>query len=369
MWTEWMSAEEAADILGIGPAGVRYRVKVGDPEVRVRSHPNRRNWQQYSLYLGGADENPGADARSEDPPTYRGDGGGDLRRPAPSHPGAVPPVAPARPSPVQGLAPSPALAELDGVKRLMVISDPHLGGGEDVFAWNCAVKAIGVVRPDILVLLGDVVDLESMSSHAAHGNRPSLQAELDDANAKLDRVDELRKAAGCDRVVMLEGNHEDRYLRTLSQRLPAVIGAVKTISEHLRVRERGWEWVPFRQTWFPFRGSPIGYTHGAWANKHCAAAGLERYKHAHAIRFGHVHRSQKFVIGQDCGTRFVVGMASPTLRTILWSDVKYTQGPPDWSHGIGVDEISPCGAYSMANYEMTDRRLVFDRQVIDGREP
>jgi predicted phosphodiesterase len=263
------------------------------------------------------------------------------------------------------LRPQPrARAGGDSVYRILVISDPHLGGGEDRWAWNCALKSIPVVNPDCVVLLGDVLDLESMSSHAAHGRRPSLRQELDSANAQLDRV---QRAADGRRVVMLEGNHEDRYMRTLSQRMPELLGSVNTISEHMRVEERGWEWVPFRRLWVPYDDAPVAYTHGAWANKHCAHSALVRYKMVRSVRFGHVHRSQKHVIGHDCGSRVVMGVASPTCRVIDWESVKYTQGPPDWSHGIGVDEMSPCGAHSMNNYEMTDRRIVYGGTVIDGR--
>lgn len=336
--SEWMSASELALELGIGAEGVRYRASVG--QVDERAHPTRNGWKQY---------------RRRVKPFQGGDERIDTAGMTPA-PIDLPPA----PEPHR-VAPAPS-----SVQRLLVISDPHLGGGEDVWAWNAAVKSIPVVNPDIVVLLGDVMDLESMSSHASLGRRVSLEEELESANRKLDHLGHM---AGGRRVVVLEGNHEDRYLRTLSQKLPGLLGAVKTISEHMQVRERGWEWVPFRRLWFPFENSPVAYTHGAWANKHCAHAALTRYKMLHAIRFGHVHRSQKHVIGHDNGERFVAGVATPTTRIIDWESVKYTQGPPDWCHGIGVDEVSPCGAYSMNNYEMTDRRILFGGQVIDGRTP
>jgi len=66
------------------------------------------------------------------------------------------------------------------------------------------------MRPDLIVCLGDLLDCGQFSSHPpTHGvPETDYHDDLDTANALLDRMQ-----ACCDRLVMVEGNHEYRLDR------------------------------------------------------------------------------------------------------------------------------------------------------------
>lgn len=94
-----------------------------------------------------------------------------------------------------------------------------------------------------LVLLGDVADMYKVSRHSKDPKRRlAISDELGVTNEVLDLIDQIHAA----RKVFCEGNHETRLARFISERCPEISSIIPDIRSLLRVAERGYEWVPYR---------------------------------------------------------------------------------------------------------------------------
>lgn len=128
------------------------------------------------------------------------------------------------------------------LQRILFVPDSHWPLVDRV-AWNVMVVAAQALRPDVIVVLGDYLDMASMSAHPPSDldGESNAIAEASKARDGLDQLD----AIGATRKIFLEGNHEHRLQRQIVQRLPALHGAV-TIRGLLELERRGWEWYPYR---------------------------------------------------------------------------------------------------------------------------
>lgn len=99
--------------------------------------------------------------------------------------------------------------------REVVISDVHFNY-EDLPAYNLTLKFLKIEQPDLIYLLGDILDFYAVSFHDKDPKRKqSLQDELD-YTAK--RLAELRAICPKSKIVFHMGNHENRLNRYLSSR-------------------------------------------------------------------------------------------------------------------------------------------------------
>jgi hypothetical protein len=108
------------------------------------------------------------------------------------------------------------------LRRTFVISDPHVPY-HDVGLTKKVLQCLYRVRPDEIILNGDVLDLYSLSGHNAdsvrgaspHGTTITLSHEYRAGNKFLDDVASVtRKGVS---LHYLYGNHEDRYFRELNR--------------------------------------------------------------------------------------------------------------------------------------------------------
>ena len=86
-------------------------------------------------------------------------------------------------------------------------------------AWSIAIQVAELVRPQKIVLLGDMVDFAEGSKRwpVTPDLRATTQPTIDELNWWLTR---LRVAAPQAEIVYLEGNHEDRIDRALASHMP-----------------------------------------------------------------------------------------------------------------------------------------------------
>jgi len=129
------------------------------------------------------------------------------------------------------------------LRRVLFVPDSHWPLVDRV-AWNLMIQAAQALRPDVIAVLGDYVDMASMSAHPQSDldSESSVTSEIEQSLAGLDQLDAL----GATRKIFLEGNHERRLQRQIVQRLPALHGAV-SVRGMLGLEQRGWEWHPYQR--------------------------------------------------------------------------------------------------------------------------
>jgi predicted phosphodiesterase len=187
----------------------------------------------------------------------------------------------------------------DRTTRILICPDVHIPY-QDPVAWECFLRVAEQWKPDILVLLGDVVDFYQVSVHPKDPTRKiTFQEEIAATNQELGRVGALKVPE----VVYCEGNHETRLQRMLTAQAPQLVGMVD-VRDLLQVDRRGWTWVPYGTH---HRIGKLHFTHDIG---HCGvyAARQSSMAFGHNIIFGHTHRAGAHYESTVNGDRHVAWM-------------------------------------------------------------
>ena len=210
------------------------------------------------------------------------------------------------------------------LKSVIIIPDVHLD--ENVPKDYLIVKKfISKFKPDEIILLGDFMDVSSLSGWDLDKKRKMENRrwvkELSRANKELDFLQKH-----CKKLTYLEGNHEDRIERYLDKN-PEMEGLIE-ITEKLNLKERGIKWVKMNKL---YKCGDMYFTHGMWTNKYSAQKHLAEL--GCNICFGHQHKTQTAFQNQ--------AMAKPmmayALGTLGDKAPDYLRGRPgNWICQFGV---------------------------------
>ena len=178
------------------------------------------------------------------------------------------------------------------LKTYLIIPDTHIPY-HDEQAWKLMMKVAKTLRLYGIVILGDFCDFYSVSSHSKDPNRAlKFDYELAEVDKKLLELNSLK----VEHKVFIEGNHEDRLLRYLRDRAPELHNVIN-IPEILKLKERGWEHVPYKSD---YEIGKLSITHDVGsAGRYSAHRCLDTYQHS--IVTGHTHRMAYIVEGNARG--------------------------------------------------------------------
>lgn len=193
------------------------------------------------------------------------------------------------------------------------VSDVHIPD-HDVRAVSTWLEWVAYAQPDVIVLGGDIVELESCSSHGGIAQPASL---LEDCEAGEAFLRQVRKVAGdeCE-IVYVGGNHEDRLRRITVAQAPTLAGSLD-LRSLLCLDEIGISYVPYPGVYD--RGQ-MRFFHGRYHNIHHAKKHLEDEHHRPGhIVYGHTHRPQSYTVGLRGGAH-ATAWGAGCLRTLdpLW---------------------------------------------------
>ena len=96
-------------------------------------------------------------------------------------------------------------------------------------------------KPAGIYLNGDIGEFAPFSSWPKDPDLFTGQAEIAYINKKFDELSELFPATP---VTLIEGNHCYRFFRYIRDNAPALAGLIN-IPQLLRLKDRGWGWVPY----------------------------------------------------------------------------------------------------------------------------
>jgi hypothetical protein len=214
----------------------------------------------------------------------------------------------------------------------VVISDCH-HPKVDKSAWKIVLAAVKDLQPDGLYLMGDFLDMATVSTHHELADTDvglTLKREFDAGNKALDQLDEV--AIGAWDRLWLEGNHCLRLARWKANSCPGAIrDSIPTIDEALRLRERGYRSVLGRDQ--PVKVGNLHLLHGhffnqAHAQKHLTTMGVNE-------AYGHVHTPQQMTTYTMNGN--IQATCFPCLRTLQREWVHMSK-IHTWTLGFGVIE-------------------------------
>lgn len=239
------------------------------------------------------------------------------------------------------------------MKRLMFMPDTHFPY-HDRKAFRVFLHAVEEFEPDLLVLLGDVSDFYSVSSHDKDPRRKDrFEDEVYKSNLLLDKVEEL----GVPRVVFVEGNHEDRLRRHVWKQAPELVGLVTT-EQVLQLDRRGWEFYSYKTH---FQVGKLVVTHGTRSGKYSIHQTLLDMQHSFVI--GHTHRLG-YVIERNLLGESHVGMCPGWLGDFSTADFASDEQKRLWSHGFGIGYLERGGNIHLRPVPIVDGRCVIEGKLV-----
>lgn len=222
---------------------------------------------------------------------------------------------------------------------------------------NPLLRYIADERWDGAILLGDLMDLNVISSHnlgfprRVEGQR--FKADLDYANEWLDGfVRSARRHNPSARIVYLEGNHEHRVERYLDAN-PQLEGTME-LPERLRLADRRIEWV---RSWSKGEVLTVGYanfSHGDTTTVYHAAKMARDY--GANVFYGHTHDVQEHSMHRKARGVTIKGKS---LGCLCKYDPEWMRGRAmRWQHAFGVFFVWPDGIFQEMTVHVTDGRFV-----------
>ncbi len=248
-----------------------------------------------------------------------------------------------------------------------IVNDVHFDL-HDTPTWRAFRKWHKDVRPDKTVFLGDFLDLGMMSRYTQGKDDPlyaipQIKCFVKEANALIKETGEL---------IVLEGNHDERWSRYLHGATPHVLKGALGLTLKDQCISQG---LDSNVTWvredLEVKGVPCGpflLRHGHnqsgrfGGGKHLAANRIAKSMGQSEI-FGHHHRAQLFC--QTAHGRTAISVASPCIT----GDHDYCKDP-DWQRGFTILEVfeDSNGNFVGNPYIVIaqEGRFSYNRKVYDG---
>lgn len=260
-------------------------------------------------------------------------------------------------------------ASSNGMLTAVLYGDTHLPFQDDA-ALRVVAQVIRVVKPDVVVHMGDLMDAYHLSRFDKNPKRiHTLQDEIDMARAHLASFRILAPKA---RFVFLEGNHSDRLRRALWSMPPQAEALMKldaitnnlTWPKLLGLEELGIEFIPYgeqsRANIFP----RFIVKHGTVVRQLSAyTARAEWQKYGRSGASGHTHRLGMFMHRDHNGNHVWVETGC-TCKL----DPEYAVDP-DWAQGcVVVTFEQKTGAFQVEPVYIHHGTTVFRGQWYDTKE-
>lgn len=246
-----------------------------------------------------------------------------------------------------------------------IVSDIHFDLQHEA-TWRAFRKWHADVKPSKTIILGDFVDLGMMSKYVQEATAPihaipQIKMFVHEANALAKEAKE---------VVVVEGNHDERWARVVFGAAPiALSGAIGlTLQEQCRFQglAKSVKWYREDTITRGVQCGPFILRHGHnqqgrfGGGKHLAANRLNRTMGMSEV-FGHHHKAQVFC--QTAMGRTAVAVSNPCMT----GDHEYNKDP-DWQRGFTILELyGPDKCYASPFVViMNDGHFAYNGKVYDG---
>lgn len=224
------------------------------------------------------------------------------------------------------------MASAKELQPVLIVSDAHRPY-HDERAWQLMLRVGKAIKPHHLVVIGDLADFYTVSSHSKDPNRAlKLDEELKGVKKGLDELDALKATE----KKFIAGNHEDRLTRYLQDKAPELFSMVN-IPKLLELEERGWDYTPYKDD---TKVGRVNFTHDvAAAGRNAVFKALDTYQHS--VVTGHTHRMQYIVEGNATGEYKLSAMfgwlGDRTKIDYMHRALVYK----NWALGFGVGYVHP----------------------------
>lgn len=249
--------------------------------------------------------------------------------------------------------------------RVFVYGDVHIPY-QDPDALAIMFDALSVYKPDHIIIAGDLLDCEEISTFPKRERPVKL---VDELIAGEDHFKRLRLIAPDARISYLEGNHERRFARYVGSRAPALL-EVKDVSVDtlLNIKDYNIDFFPSTDRGISIDLGKILVGHWSRVSKHSAYTAkliLDDYGKSHIQ--GHTHRLGTHF--RTLADRTLVGYEGGCLCLLK---VKYMEFP-NWQHGFHTITIAPDGIFQVqqipiiSSHDKQRMTAIFGDQIFERK--
>lgn len=248
----------------------------------------------------------------------------------------------------------------------MVFSD-HQAPHEDFYLHQASLELAKDLKPDAIIVNGDLYNLDAMKSKKYH--QDALSSETFKSSVAHGSAILNGYRTVCDNVYLIGGNHEARFDIQLADWNTELAGLAQLQFENvLGLDDLGVRYVrsPRGYSW-PHSGLMVGphieVTH-SWMSRrgsgNTARAMLPRMDHSFVI--GHTHTVGLVTTTRhqaDGGLKVLLGIEGGTMCEIGWG-LGYARNE-DWQNGFVVITVAPDGVFTHRQvlYLSENRRILW----------
>lgn len=252
------------------------------------------------------------------------------------------------------------------IERVVFVPDMHIPY-YDRQAFRTVLNFISDIKPEIVVILGDLLDFGPVSKFDQDPREAvNIQEQLDEANLVLDQ---LRSRAGRKALIYyLEGNHETRLTKHLIKKDKELIFLKKdgidvlSIPYLLDLKKRKVEWYPAKKSLILYNWN---IEHGDISSQYsCYTAKRMVDRRRKSTIIGHVHRVGLYAYtGYDTTT---IGVEAGSLIDRDSPASGYVKNP-NWQTGFTIGEYSKAkDLFQVTPILMQNYMFIFGGKLYDN---
>ncbi|MEO5366660.1 MAG: hypothetical protein H7831_09960 [Magnetococcus sp. WYHC-3] len=257
---------------------------------------------------------------------------------------------------------------MEEMKKAIVLPDIH-HPYHNKKAWLAVLNFIKWFVPDIVVLLGDAMDMRSVDHWKKEkGNLrhfEGLRLLHDYKDFSEDILKPIEEAVPNARKIYMGGNHEIFVERVLDEN-PQLVGMVEPETV-LKLEERKWEWIPYlikQKRGGVKRGmlklGKLTLVHGEYTNKFHASKTADSY--LKSVMYAHTHDLQLFTKvtvedPNDYHSCQSIGCLCDRSPMFLWGR------PNRWVHAFAVIYFQDNGNFNAYIPVIVNGKFVFEGKV------
>lgn len=237
---------------------------------------------------------------------------------------------------------------------VLALPDTHLCTTiEPSLSYKVAKKFCRDYKPDVIVHLGDLLDLDYLSKFTL--NTPLLvEGKRYAADCALAERELLSWRCMTDRMEFICGNHDDRVDRFV-EKFPALQGSMSVYTDYC-LESLGIGYTKFNDV---LSIGKLNFTHGWFWNQYHGLKHL--HKMGDHLFYGHTHDHQ--VIVQTIRARQEPHIAM-SLGCLCNLNPQWKRNrPTEWINGVGLFEVSASESFSPLFIPIIDGELTFSKHT------
>lgn len=232
-------------------------------------------------------------------------------------------------------------------KKLLVFSDVHFPFQDNLAVQSMMQFAIEY-QPDIIVMLGDMIDFYQISTFVKNPAKKSVKQEIDETRKFLE---ELRYQFPQARIIFKTGNHCDRMEKFIFQNAKQIHDLISD----LLPLQLGLDTLKIEYITEPFAVGKLWFLHGhekpgGAYNPEYITNVIWQYVHDHFI-VGHFHRKQQKTFKNISGATFWTGALGYLAGQMEYALLN------KWTQGFCTIDYSKNGHFRATNREIQNGEI------------